>query len=300
MLADERQVAAGQGAGGVHRRHLVDGDQRCLVVGAHQVAGIHTDLAGAAGEGRADGGKAQFQAGRVHRRLAGLDRGAEGGHPGGGLVGLFRGHEPLGRGRGVAGQFAPAVLQFGPVPGQLGLGPGQDRGKGPRVDGEEQRARLDLLSLGEVDLFERAGHPAAHRHRGRGLDVGSGGQFHRHGGGAAPGNGHRYGRALALFGPVISVARAAGEGEGQQAGEQQGEQAAPEKPPARRVGDRAGADHGRWRFRLAAGRGGVRRPRSASRRPGPCTGRPGPGPGAGRFRPAGPGPGTGSPRSAGR
>ena len=49
------------------------------------------------------------------------------------------------------------------------------------------------------------------------------------GGGAAPGNGHRHGRALALLGSVVPVARAADEGEGQQAGDEHGKQAAPEK-----------------------------------------------------------------------
>ena len=67
-----RQRRFGERKRDVDRRDLIDGDKRRLIVGAHQIAGVDHERAGAAGDRRANGGVLE-----LHLRI--LDRGAVGG-----------------------------------------------------------------------------------------------------------------------------------------------------------------------------------------------------------------------------
>ena len=74
-----RQHRLGECERDIHRRHLIDGDERRLIVGAHEIAGRHHQCAGSTADRRANGGVLQLHLGVFNRgaigRQCGLERG---------------------------------------------------------------------------------------------------------------------------------------------------------------------------------------------------------------------------------
>jgi hypothetical protein len=74
VALDGRQLSFGNREGDVDGLELIDGHQ-LLAVGHHHVALFHSDVAGAAVDGRTDAGVAELHARIIHGRLAGPDVG---------------------------------------------------------------------------------------------------------------------------------------------------------------------------------------------------------------------------------
>ena len=177
-----RQQRFGKGERDVDRRDLVDGDERRLIVGAHQVAGVDHQRAGAAGDRRADGGVLQLHLRVLDRGAIGGERGLERGDAGArGVALLARDDAAL---RRAARSAARSPWRSRPAPCRARGSPCaccSAASSGRRSSVNSSCPAWTSSPCWKLTDGELAGDLRAHRHRGIGLDGADDADLERHG-----------------------------------------------------------------------------------------------------------------------